>query len=143
VAIRHAAIDGIGPGGPPAWLRTPWAISSSPLRRLTVVSRSPWKTMMGTPPAGAWRFGLGMAPPFMAASADGKSCAEAKGKPECTPTAANSSGYRVPTMTAMAPPADRPATNTSRSLTGYSSMTCWAMPAISDGSPGRAAGRWH
>ena len=38
------------------------------------------------------------APRFIAFSADGKSCADAYGKPECTPTAANTSGYSVPTI---------------------------------------------
>ena len=46
----------------------------------------------------------------MAASADCALFAPPTGRPECTPTAANSSGYTAPITAAAAPPADSPAT---------------------------------
>ena len=39
-------------------------------------------------------------------------CSPPMGRPECTPTAAKRSGYALPRMAAMAPPADRPVTKT-------------------------------
>src|SRR6266542_5954826 len=64
--------------------------------------------MVGTLPRHAWALsGRSTRVPAMsgrciAANADGKSCADPYGRPECTPTAANRSGWVLPNITAMA-----------------------------------------
>ena len=97
----------------------------SPLSGLTVLSALPWNTMVGMTKASfssAWAsfaslaaFALPAAarplraPRRIAEKAEITSVAAPGGKPECTPTAANSSGYSPAMMAAIAPPADSPA----------------------------------
>lgn len=61
------------------------AITCSPLTGATVLSRSPWKTMVGTVCPVPARTGP---PCFMAAKAEGMSLAAPQASPEWTPTAA-------------------------------------------------------
>ena len=69
---------------------------------LTVVSWSPWKTMIGMAGGASHRCAetardraVGpIAPRDIAANAEGTSCAHAYGRPECTPTAAYKLGVR-------------------------------------------------
>jgi hypothetical protein len=69
------------------------------------------------------------------ASADGRLCAAPRGRPECTPTAAYSSGYVSAITAGIAPPAERPGTYTRRLSSLYVSTTSSVMPAMIDGSP--------
>ena len=81
------------------------ATSFSAFTGATTLSASPWNTISGTGAPGP-----GVPPVRMAAKADATSCAAPYAMPECTPTAAYSSGC-VAAMTAdMAPPAESPAT---------------------------------
>src|SRR3954453_22690484 len=80
----------------------------SALLGCTVVSRSPWKTMVGTD-APAVPIGPAL-PCRIAANADGRSLAAPPARREGMPTAAYRWGYVAPMMAAAAPPADRPAT---------------------------------
>src|ERR1700759_3660131 len=74
------------------------ATTASALLGLTVVSLSPWKTIVGTTrgadPEGAVVPFLGGGPPlpFIAANAEGRSRAAPQASPECTPIAAYRSG---------------------------------------------------
>ncbi len=61
------------------------------------------------------------------------------GKPECTPTAANRSGYSAPSTAAIAPPADMPATNTCAGSAPCSLTICRVSPAMMSGSPASRA----
>ena len=66
-----------------------WAITWSPLIGLTVVSRSPWKTMVGTAALPCRRDPPAMEPPCrIAAKAEGTSLAAPQASPEWTPIAA-------------------------------------------------------
>jgi hypothetical protein len=70
------------------------ATTESAFLGLTVVSLSPWKTIVGTirgfDPAGPLRVCLGDEPPLpcIAANAEGRSRAAPQARPECTPIAA-------------------------------------------------------
>jgi hypothetical protein len=61
---------------------------SSAFATLTVLSRSPWKTMVGMVFWVSDLAALTRAPSRIAFSAEGKSLAAPQGSPECTPTAA-------------------------------------------------------
>ena len=87
------------------------SISRLPLSAWTVLSASPWKTISGAPLAAAGEFAP-RPPVFIAANADTTSCAAPGGTPECTPAAANRSGYSRARIAAIAPPAESPATQT-------------------------------
>ena len=76
----------------------------------------------------------------MAAKADARSVAEPCGSPECTPTAANTSGYAAPSTAAIAAPAENPATYTRSRSTACSAAISSTIPARIDGSP--APRRW-
>ena len=76
----------------------------------------------------------------MAAKADATSVAQPCGSPECTPTAANTSGYAAPSTAAIAAPAENPATYTRSRSTACSAAISSTIPARIDGSP--APRRW-
>jgi hypothetical protein len=95
-------------------------------------SPSPWMTKIGTATSSTPAGRRGM--PCMAQNADKASCAAPKGSPEWTATAWNTSGCVAPTISAMAAPADKPATNTRLRSIAYDSLTCRAMPAMVEGS---------
>jgi hypothetical protein len=98
----HGALVHRSPSFKPAALADCSTIRS-PLFGCTVVSRSPWKTMVGTdgPPSAI----LDPPPCRMATNAEGRSLAAPQARPEWIPTAAYRSGWVAAMMAAAAPPA--------------------------------------
>ena len=106
---------------------TTWAA----LPTATVVSASPWKAITGTGRSS----GRARGAELMADTADPTSVAQPCGSPECTPTAANTSGYAAPSTAAIAPPAENPATYTRSRSTSCSAATSATIPARIAASP--------
>lgn len=99
--------------------------------------------MMGTPPSGALRRALGMAPPFMAAApalaslrrGERQARMHADGGEQVGVQGADDDGHGAARRQA----GDEHFAFIDRMLVD----DLRAMPAIGDGSPGRAAGRWR